>query len=165
MVETNLQFQKVTKKSALPGDVFSLKLPDSTFIFGRVIVAESMSDDAPVPGGMMLYIYDVHGSTPDPDVAALRPDRLLIPPKYTNRMLWTKGYAVTVAHTELTPEVLLPQHCFWHPLRNKYVDENGVVIAERHEPCGSWGVGSYRMLDDLISDALGIARVPIDPED
>jgi hypothetical protein len=148
-----------------PGNVFALKLPSEEFLFGRVIAVDLPSGRAPMPGSTLLYIYDVRSPTSSPDLAELTPERLLLPPQYTNRMLWTKGYAVTVARPELRSEDLLEQHCFWDVVRNRYVDEEGVTLTERHEPCGSWGLRSYRKIDDLISDALGIPRAPLTQED
>jgi hypothetical protein len=164
-MELNLQVQKRSKEKPQPGDVFSLKLPDELFLFGMVVGAELPSGRAPMPGSYLLYIYDHRSDNPVPDLAQLRPDRLLLAPYFTNRMLWTKGYAVTVSAVSLSPDNLLRQHCFWHPLRKSYCDENGALLSEKHEPCGSWGLGSYRKLDDLISDAVGISRVPLQPGD
>ena len=48
----------------------------------------------------------------------------------------------------------------WDATRKAYRDQLGAFRAERSEPCGYRGLGSYRLIDDLISDALGIDRAP-----
>lgn len=81
-------------------------------------------------------------------------------PPHAPRMPWTKGYFKTVEHEALTHDVLLPQHCFWDAARARYVDERGNPLPHESQPCGDWGLSSYRWLDDHVSDALGIPRVP-----
>lgn len=75
-------------------------------------------------------------------------------------MPWTKGYLQTVAHRELSGDDLLSQHCFWDAVRARYVDEHQDVLPREVQPCGDWGLSSYRWLDDQVSDALGVPRVP-----
>ena len=75
-------------------------------------------------------------------------------------MPWTKGYFENIAHPPLAPDDLLDEHCFWDATRKAYRDQLGAFRAERSEPCGYRGLGSYRLIDDLISDALGIDRAP-----
>jgi hypothetical protein len=53
---------------------------------------------------------------------------------------------------------VLERHCFY--AAERYYDEDARPLSEKTEPCGIGGVPSYRMLDDVISDALGIPRVP-----
>ncbi len=158
-MRTNLRLLKRSYRQPLPGDVFVMQLPDDRYLFGRVILADIPHDESPMPGAYLIYVYRHLSVTKTPDFAALCPNQLLIPPEFINRMPWTKGYFETVASRPLEKSDLLPQHCF---LRHtgKYVDETGTELPSRVEPCGEWGLGSYRMLDDLISDALGIPRVP-----
>ena len=54
---------------------------------------------------------------------------------------------------------ILPQHCFrrW---TGECLDESGNKLAGPTEPFGEWGLARYRMIDDLISDALGSPPVP-----
>jgi transposase len=54
------------------------------------------------------------------------------------------------------------QYCFWDAARSRYVDEQLNPLPRELQPCGDWGLSSYRWLDDQISDALGISRVPED---
>ena len=109
-----------------------------------------------MPGANLIYVYDVESATMEPP-DRLSPAHLLLAPMFVNRLPWSKGYLATVAHRELREEDLLRQHCFrrW---TGDYVDERGRSLPGRIEPCGEWGLGSYRLLDDGVSDALGIAR-------
>ena len=43
-----------------------------------------------------------------------------------------------------------------------YLDEVGRKLLRRFDPCGEWGLASYRWIDDHISDAMGIPRVSAD---
>ena len=161
MVEvTNLQYLKRSNTKPAPGDVFAMLLPDERYLFGRVILAEVPRGRAPMPGAYLLYIYTETASTKEPPLDKLTPDRLLIPPLYTNRKGWTMGLFETVAKTELSPADLLSRHCFWSPTRQRYYDETGQEIDGPVEPCGRWALAAYEYVDDLISDALGMARSP-----
>lgn len=158
--QTNLRVLKRSNKKPLAGDIFVMQLPDETYLFGRVIVAGLEPPDAPKPLSYLVYVYAHRSKAEQPSREALRCDRLLLPPVFINRMPWTKGYFKTVEHEALTHDVLLPQHCFWDAARARYVDERGNPLPHESQPCGDWGLSSYRWLDDHVSDALGIPRVP-----
>ncbi|MDP9273013.1 MAG: immunity 26/phosphotriesterase HocA family protein [Chloroflexota bacterium] len=159
-IKTNLRVLKRTRANPAPGDVFAMLLPDEDYLFGRVILADLPSSRAPMPTANLVYIYDVRETAKSPPLDLLKPQRLLIAPQFINRMPWSKGYFENVALRPLQESDVLQQHCFWDPLRKVFRDEAGEVVGRRTEPCGVWGLGSYRMIDDLISDALGIKRVP-----
>jgi len=134
-------------------------LPTAMYLFGRVILADPPREFAPMPGANLIYIYACQSKSKTPDETRLRPDDLLIPPVWTNRLGWTKGYFETISSGELEPGALLSQHCFRRH-DGVYLDEVGRRLPGRVEPCGEWGLVSYRWIDDHISDALGIPRVP-----
>jgi hypothetical protein len=160
---TNIQVIQPSRKGPRAGDVFAIRLPDDTHLFGRVIDADIEDPKrAPMPGACLIYVYNVHRASMEVDVAELTPDRLLLPPVFINKMPWTKGYFATVAHEDLKSTDRLAQHCFWSAGRGIYVDENRNPLPRETQPCGDWGLSSYRWLDDQISDALGIPRVPED---
>lgn len=113
-----------------------------------------------MPGANLIYVYRHRASSKEPDHAALDPQDLLLPPLFINRLPWSKGYLETVAHWPLEPSDLRSQHCFLSASRGRYFDEKGNELSGPIEPVGDWGLHSYRTIDDAISDALGIARVP-----
>lgn len=161
--QTNLQVLRPSRKKPLAGDIFAMQLPDGTYLFGRVIGADlTEPHEAPMPGAYLIYVYRHRAESRRPDRAALAPDNLLLPPVFINKMPWTKGYFETVDHADLAPADRLVQHCFWSAGRNIYVDENRNPLPREIQPCGDWALSSYRWLDDQISDALGIPRVPED---
>src|SRR5438105_8180120 len=147
---TNLRVLKRSRKPPTPGDVFAMQLPDGRYLFGRVILADLPRERAPMPGAYLIYVYDEVSETKTPELE-LSPERLLLPPVFINRMPWTKGYFETVDHRPLRPEDLLQQTCFrrWN---GDYLDETGSKLPGPLEPCGDWGLASYRMIDDLVSD-------------
>lgn len=160
---TNIQVIKPSRTKPQSGDVFAIRLPDETHIFGRVIDADIKDPlRAPMPGAYLIYIYGERSAAMEPDLAALTTDRLLLPPVFINKMPWTKGYFATVQQNALEPTDRLARHCFWSAGRGIYVDENRNPLPHEIQPCGDWGLSSYRWLDDQISDALGIPRVAED---
>lgn len=118
-----------------------------------------------MPGSYLIYVYSERSVSLVPDLGVLTTNRLLLPLVFINKMPWTRGYFTTVEHAVLKPTDRLAQHCFWDAARKIYVDENLNTVPHQTHPCGDWALSSYRWLDDQISDALGIPRVPVDPED
>jgi hypothetical protein len=135
-----------------------MHLGDGRFLFGRVVRADVPRDRAPMPASYLVYIYDlISGGKSAP--ANLTPDRLLLPPTFVNRLPWTKGYFETIDNRAIHRDDLLARHCF-RQWTGDHVDGDGSKLPAPIEPCGEWGLTSYRMLDDLVSDALGIPRAP-----
>ena len=159
-VDTNLRVLKPSRKAPRAGDVFAMQLPDGRFMFGRVVSTEAMAGPS-MPGAILIYIYRACFDSMEPDRSEFLPDRLLVPPMMTNRLPWSKGYFETVAHWPLDePGDVLAQHCFLSASRGRYFDEAGNELRGPVEPVGDYGLHSFRTIDDAVSDALGIDRVP-----
>jgi hypothetical protein len=157
--DTNLMVIKRSRHKPERGDIFVMQLPSGEYLFGRVVLADLPRERAPVPGANLIYIYDI--VTSDKLVPRdLVPQRLLIPPIFTNALGWVRGYFETLEKRQIRKEDLLARHCFrrW---TGDYVDERGNALAMPIGSCGTWGLASYREVDDLVSDALGIPRVPV----
>jgi len=108
---------------------------------------------------ILIYIYSARSQRKEaPPLEQLSLKRLLIPPLMTNRRPWTEGYFENVMWQPLTPDDVLPQHCF--RANGKYYDEQSREIDRAVEPCGIWGLESFRTIDDGISMALGIRLAP-----
>lgn len=142
-----------------------MQLPTGRYLFGRVILADVPQERAPMPGANLIYIYDQQSSSMRPDLAQLRPGRLLIAPVWTNDLPWKKGYFQTVDHADVGDFDVLRQHCFLRAslspgATGKYVDESGFELKQMSTPCGEWSLVSYRWIDDRVSDAVGVQRVP-----
>lgn len=156
----NLEMLRRSRKPLRPGDVFAMLPPDRLYLFGRVIAVSLPRERAPIETANLIYIYQHRSVEKRPARKELRPENLLLPPIYTNRLGWSKGYFETIDHWPLEPGDLLAQHCFWDALRACYVDENERVLPAPVEPAGDWGLASYRTIDDEVSEALGLERAP-----
>ncbi len=152
----NLQVPKRSRAVPSLGDVFVMRLPTKTFLAGRVVLANGEPGRCPVPGAHLLYIYRKQLAAPKLDYSYLRPDQLVIAPVWTNSFAWTNSDFETIDRRELSQSDLLPQHCFYRTSIGKYVDEVGNILSQRIEPCGEWGLVSYRWIEDHVTDALGI---------
>jgi hypothetical protein len=159
--EPNFQRIRPSRKPLAPGDVFRMKLPDSSYVFGRVILVEPPREQAPTPLANLIYIYQDRSTSGDPDRSRLTPMNLLVPPIYTNRLGWTRGYFETLSNRPLNVEDFVPHHCF-RRFDGKYFDENGRQISKLRAGsfCGDWALKSYRAIDDLVSAALGVPLAP-----
>jgi hypothetical protein len=147
------------------GDVFVMQLPTSKYLLARVMLANPPRISAPGPSANLIYIYSWQSDTDQPDHQQLTCDRLLLPPIWTNRLGWTRGVFRAIENRSVQARDLLAQHCFRDSFRNAYCDETGRKLPFRVEPCGEWGLVSYLWIDDHVSDAVGIPRVPVSPDD
>lgn len=162
---TNLRLLARSRHPPTRGDVFVMQLPSRKHLFGRVVLANPPRESAPGPSTNLVYIYSWQSEAKEPDYRNLLPDKLLLPPVWTNNLGWSKGVFQTVENRSLGEHDLLRQHCFRDSFRGTFLDETGRRLPFRVEPCGEWGLVSYRWIDDHISDALGFPRVPESPED
>lgn len=160
VIKTNILPIKRSRTAPRAGDIFAINVSDDFFLFGRVIGAGLGRERAPMPGANLIYVYQLRSAAPVPDLRSMTPDRLLIPPVFINSQPWTRGYFLTVGHHDLQNSDQLQPHCFWSVLRQTYIDGDMVPLAEPAPQCGTWALFSYRWLDDQISDAVGIPRVP-----
>ena len=139
-----------------------MQLPNGNYLHGLVVRANVSPPQAPMPGANLIYIFEHQSESARPDPAVLKPSGLLLPPIWTNALAWSRGYFMNVDFIDVSPSRLLPKHCFWRASAKRYVDDGGEGIGDRIEPCGQWELVSYRWIDDQVSDAVGIARVPVD---
>jgi hypothetical protein len=156
---TNIVRMNGTRRRPEDGDIFFIKLPTGNYLFGRVRFSEPAREKAPMPGAYLIYIYREQFPEPIPDFSKLTPEQFLIPPVWTNRMPWEKGYFRHLENRPLESADIPLQHCF-RDLHGKFVDEIGRALRWQTESCGEWGLVSYRWIDDHISDAVGIERIP-----
>jgi hypothetical protein len=157
--DPNLRILKPSRKPLRPGDIFTLSPRAGTYLFGRLIATDAAAS-AGLVGLTLIYIYAAERSTPEPpDDHELSPARLLVPPAMINRLPWSRGYFETIDRRDLRPEHRLAAHSF-RDIRGRYFDEHATEIGGPIEPVGQQGVHSFRTIDDLVSDALGIPRAP-----
>lgn len=155
----NLAVLTPSRKKVHPGDVFIMLPPDGEYVFGRVIRTDAV---VLAPGAILIYIYRHRSAGKGmPAREALTPGDLLVPPKLTNRLPWSRGYFETLANMPLLAGDVLKQHCFERIGFGYCVDEYGRRLPRCSEPTGVFGLDSYRTIDDAVSDALGIPRAPV----
>ncbi len=146
---------KKSKKALRTKHIFVVRFDDLGFFWGRII-----DPDVELWGGFrgpLIYIYNRCTASKDA-VPELPKTELLVPPLFTNRLSWSRGYFETVANRTLTPEEILSQHCFsaWSADGVEYyVDENGKRLPRRTEPCGQYGVCGVEYVEHQMADVLG----------
>ncbi len=153
----NLRVLKPSRRAPQLGDVFAMLPPDGRYLFGRVVATDTTIGGFP---GVLIYVYRQRSDRKD-QVPNLTSDDLLVAPMGTNRLPWSRGYFETVEKRGLGPSDKLSQHCF-RDSRGWFFDEYGSRLPEPIGIVGSWGMGSFRTVDDNISKALGI---PLSPEE
>lgn len=163
MFKTNIQRQKGTRRKPQVGDVFGMRLPTKGWLFGRVVRADANgSGGGPgdvTRGEMLIYIYENLEQEPRP-IPRLDRNRLLIAPLIINTRPWSGGWFVTLESGEPKPGDVLERHCFEDWVHGGFVDEYQRRLKGRFEPCGETGLASIKLVDDLISERLGLRVIP-----
>jgi Immunity protein 26 len=156
--EPNLRALKSTRKAPRPGDLFRLSPQNGRYLFGRVISTDAVA--GPMTGLNLIYIYRPERTDEEPpSFDELTVEDLLVPPIMTNRLPWTRGFFETIDHRDLLERDRLPVHTF-RDSRGWFFDDHGNSLDRPVGPVGDRGVHSFRTIDDLVSDALGIPRAP-----
>jgi hypothetical protein len=160
----NFGMQRPSRARLQAGDIFTMKVPDGRFLFGRVVRTDA---DCFGPRCILIYVFRYLSEKPVPPARLLVSD-LLIPPETINRLGWSRGYLMTVDHRPFEDGERMAVHYF-KQRRNgevRYLDEDRQPLGE--PPPGTmvgwFGLGNYRILDDAVSGALGIPLAP-DPSE
>jgi hypothetical protein len=151
---TNMCVLKPSRVKLKQGNIFTLSIC-SKYYFGRIISREALAGWS-MPRAILIYIFCGESQEmTTPDRSVMRLDNLLIPPVMTNTLPWSRGYFQTLRVEPLGDKDILPRHCF-RSSNGKYYDEFANEIDGPVEPCGDWGLHSFKSIDDSVSDALGI---------
>lgn len=149
----NMKVLTASRKALKPGDIFVFQILPDVYHYGRIVKTDQSIGS--MEGNLLVYFYRTTSSVKEQIPPLCRND-LLIPPQIINRLGWSRGYFETIAHQELTPDDMFPMHCFWDFAKRQYVDDARCILQERIEPCGDYGLGNHRTVDDEISKELGI---------
>jgi hypothetical protein len=141
-----------SRRTPMVGDVFVLQPAARTYLFGRVIVTGANAGG--FPNSNLIYIYR-HRACVKAPVPVLHLTELLTPPMMTNRLPWSRGYFELVERRTLLPGDRYAKHTFSDE-RGRLFDETGRRLRRASGPVGDWGLQSYRTIDDVVSEALGI---------
>lgn len=156
----NLRILRPSRKRLVAGDVFVMLPPDDRYLFGRVISTAAQWGAGPSVTANLIYVFKVRSESKTvPNRSELLADRLLFAPVVINRLPWSRGYFETIANLTMGVDEALPIHCFRFS-SGRYFDENGRELSGPTEPCGEGGLHSFRTVDDLVSEALGIPLAP-----
>lgn len=151
----NLNVLRKSRIVPTAGDIFVFQLlpMPGRFFFGRVVRTDA------VVGGfkntVLIYLYK-DTSPAKREIPALLPGNLLVPPLATNTLPWRKGYFESVARKPLSKGDVLERHVFRDAMRKRFFDDSGREIASASGLVGSYGLHSYKTIDDEISKALGL---------
>lgn len=158
----NFQRLRPSRARLTAGDLFTMRLLDDRYLFGRVVRTDARCF---APGCLLVYVFGYLASEPSPPPRLLVKD-LLIPPAMINRLGWSRGYFVTLERREFEDGERLPVHYFDNgfPSRQneRYEDEDQHALGPPPEGTlvGPAGLGNYRTIDDAVSGALGIPLAP-----
>ena len=156
MEKFGLYALRPSRKRLQPGDALVMRfVVTREYLFGRVIDTNAVFPLSGERGAILVYVY-CHRSPDRSTPEQLSRSDLLLPPRITNTLGWSRGYFETVEHRELAAADTLAQHCFRTATGN-LLDENGTVVnRECSHPIGNWGVDSYGSIYYEASKALDI---------
>ncbi len=149
--ETNMEVQKAFRKKLKTGDIFRLKYPDDRYVFGQIV---SLTGKA---GGfencIKVYVFDAVFSEPD-KVIDLTSNELMLAPLFINRLGFSRGYMPVVDNKPVVQ--ISTKYCYFDVLFKKYLNADGDEIPNAKGLVGIWGLSNYLVLDELVSEKLGI---------
>ncbi|NOT01741.1 MAG: hypothetical protein HOP29_14055 [Phycisphaerales bacterium] len=151
--DLNMRVLKRSRKLLQSGDIFVFQMPDNLYRYGWVIRTDAIGGG--FPNSVLIYLYNTSSRTQTP-TPELRLNDFLLPPVLTDSAAWRLGYFENIEHRTPTKEDILPIHCFWSLVFERYVDEYNRLLSRRHEPCGDYSLTGYGAIDRQISKALGI---------
>lgn len=165
MPNTNMVVLKPSRSKPSAGDLFVCNMRGKRWVAGRVVHTDCrmMSDG---PGHEpLLYFYRLEFNDPSQLAPPFKPD-LLVPPIITDFEGWRLGYFQTIGNYPLLAEERLERHYFLRGLRARCHDPDAVYVDEygeqgpRPRQGDYWdmvGLSGLALIDDILSEALGIA--------
>jgi hypothetical protein len=151
----NLQVLRPSRKPPRAGDIFVVRLPDGRYFHG-LVVDDTASIFAGTPSDLLAVVFFATGTQeklPVPDLSAAS---LVISPRITNRLPWSRGYFETVAHQ---PDVPVPAHSF-EDAPGRFVDAAGRPLDGPRGTVALRALASFKTIDAALSKALGIPPAP-----
>ncbi len=149
----NIQVLKPSRNKLVAGDVFTMRLPDRKYLFGRVTRTDARI--ASMQHVVLIYIFGTRSKAMElPDRSVLQASNLLVRPILTNHLPWGRGYFETIARFPILEGEILSHHCF-RRFDGKYYDEYDHELPGPVEPVGIRGLDSFLTIDDTVSKALG----------
>lgn len=153
--EINLEIIGKSRKRLLPGDIFVLKPKGHSFLFGRIVSVDA--DCGFGKGALLVYIY-AKSAEEKFNIPRLDKTDLLLPPLFTNRLGWSRGYFQVIGNNKIEKNDVFLVHSFRHPSKGCYFDEYGETLSEPGSPTGVYGLHSYKSIADEVTKALGLPR-------
>ncbi|MDP5138728.1 Imm26 family immunity protein [Rheinheimera baltica] len=149
--ETNMEIQKPYRKKLKEGDIFRLKYPDDRYVFGQIVSLTAKT------GGfencIKVYVFDAVFSEPE-KVIDLTSNELMFAPLFINRLGFSRGYMPIVDNKPVVQTST--KYCYFDVPFKKYLNAEGDEISNAKGAVGTWGLSNYLVLDDLVSEKLGI---------
>lgn len=152
--KTNIELQVPYRKRLKVGDVFRLRYPEERYFLGQIVSLNAAAGG--FEGCILINIFAFKHSTPI-DISELTSYELLIAPLYINRIGFSRGYMPIIGNAPVIETS--SQYCYFDVLHKKYLDSQGNEISESIGLVGDWGVSNYLVMDDLISEKLGLPAI------
>lgn len=141
---TELLIQKKSRKKPKAGDVFSLRIKDDLYYYGKVIKTEIESTNVFLRGWNLVHIYD-HSTSKliEPSEINLINQSLILPPVVTNNKGWIDGYFFTVGSIHVIQKDLSIDYGFWDDIKKIYRLEGGETINRVPKLITDYALVSY----------------------
>lgn len=154
--KTNLVKLRASRRRPAAGDYFVVKLRGHPYIWGRVADVDVKLRGFVFP--VLCLFFDIQSESLSP-IPSLGGAPLLIPPKLTNYLGWSRGYFEFVMTGNPADREIAREICFRDMVKGGFRDRRGRRIDARQGPCGTIALSSYLTIDDDLSLALGIPPV------
>ncbi len=105
---SNFQQLRPSRTGLTPGDIFTMRIADGRYLFGRVVRTDAHCFG---PGCILVYVFRYMSHEPVLPPRLLVSD-LLIPPATVNRLGWPRGSFMTVGRRPFEDRERFPVHYF-----------------------------------------------------
>ena len=147
----NMEIQSPYRKKLKVGDIFRLKYPNSRYLFGQITSLSAKA--AGFKDCIKINVFESEHNCPDCPIKQSS-KKLLIAPLFINRLGFSRGYMPVISNTDVIKTS--SKYCYFDALFKKHLNDDGVEIPQATGLVGAWGLSNYLVLDDLVSEILGI---------
>lgn len=142
-----------SRKHPKEGDIFWVQPLMNMYYYGKVIQTQIQSIDSLVNGMNLIFLYDKR-ATDHSILEDLSDAGFLIPPVIINKLPWSRGYFETIGSVPVTERDRSMSYGFWSFLKKRFVDVQGMPLANQPQYWSDYGLASYAIVGGKIQAAL-----------
>ena len=127
--------------------------PDNICFLGQIVSLEAEAGG--FEGCILINIFEQKVTFSD-DIQSLDNYKLLLAPLYVNKLGFSRGYMPIIGNQPVIKAS--SKYCYFDVFHKNHVDSKGKTLRKPEGLVGIWGLSNYLVIDDLISEKLGLEK-------